>query len=162
MGESIAPKMSPNELSTGEKFFFPNQTIRSSIGIITAKKGAKMATREAIRQTENNPERIFAEISTAYIEILAGMRSPDQLARWLSDKTYYDLCQKCRRENRSRQVTGAKSRPAITIRRSRVFLTDVQALQGVVVVDISGATKAVSIRAEVIHDRYRVTDLVLL
>ncbi|MCF8529641.1 MAG: hypothetical protein K9G13_07070 [Aquiluna sp.] len=121
-----------------------------------------MATREAIRQTENNPERIFAEISTAYIEILAGMRSPDQLARWLSDKTYYDLCQKCRRENRSRQVTGAKSRPAITIRRSRVFLTDVQALQGVVVVDISGATKAVSIRAEVIHDRYRVTDLVLL
>ena len=114
------------------------------------------------QQKTGDPETIFAQISIAYVEILAGIRTPEQLARWLSDKSYYDLVQKVRREVIARQVTGAMMRPQIAVRKSQIFLTDQGAFQSVVVLLISGATRAVSIRAEQIHGKYRVTDIVLI
>ena len=111
--------------------------------------------------SSNKNEHIFAEICVAYIEILAGIRGPDQLARWLSDKSYVELCHKAKSEARARQVTGAKARPDICVLRSKIFLSAAESIQGVVVIQISGKTRAVSIRAERLHDRFRVTDLAL-
>ena len=110
----------------------------------------------------DSPEQIFAQIGIAYVEVLSGVRRPEQLVRWLSDKTYYDLVQKARREVIARQVTGANTRPDISIRKSRIFLTDTGAYQAVVVMQLDKTTKAVSIRAEPIHDKYRVTDILLI
>lgn len=114
--------------------------------------------------TVKNPEaaRLFAEISQAYVEILAGVRRPEQLARWLSDKIYYDLCQRAKREAQQRAVTGPQTRPEISIRKSRTFLTDVNAYEGVVLLKVSGLVRAVSLRAEYIHERFRITDLRML
>lgn len=111
--------------------------------------------------SSNKNEQIFAEICLAYIEILAGVRRPDQLARWLSDKSYVELCHKATSEARSRQVTGAKARPEIYVQRSKIFLSAAGSIQGVVVIQISGKAHAVSIRAEMLHDRFRVTDLAM-
>ena len=88
--------------------------------------------------------------------------SPEQLARWLSDTAYYDICQRYRSEARARQVTGLNERPDIVLRRTRTFLTSDSAYQGVVVLQISGVLRAVSIRAELIYERYRITDIVLI
>jgi hypothetical protein len=109
-----------------------------------------------------DPAQFFAQISTAYIEVLAGIRRPEQLARWLSDRAYYDVCQRAKRESRARQLTGVTTRPEIVLRNSRTFVTDVLSFQGVVVLQISGSTRAVSVRAELIHARYRITDLSLI
>jgi hypothetical protein len=109
-----------------------------------------------------DPAKFFAQISAAYVEVLAGMRRPEQLARWLSDKAYYDVCQRARRESRARQLTRVNNRPDIVLRNSRTFLTDFNSFQGVVVLQISGHTRAVSVRAELIHSRYRITDLCLI
>ena len=106
--------------------------------------------------------KLFAEVSQAYLEILAGIRRPEQLARWLSDKIYYDVCQRARREARQRQMTGSNSRPDIVLRKSRTFLTDESAVEGVVLLRVAGSTRAVSLRAEMIHERFRITELVLL
>ena len=106
--------------------------------------------------------RLFAEISQAYLEILAGIRRPEQLARWLSDRIYYDVCQRARREARQRQMNGASARPEIVLRKSRTFLTDEAAFEGVVLLRVSGTTRAVSLRAEYIHNRFRITELVLV
>lgn len=103
--------------------------------------------------------RIFAEISQAYVEILAGVRRPEQLARWLSDKIYYDVCQRAKREAQQRLLTGAQARPEITLRKSKTFPTDLDAYEGVVLLRVSGTTRAVSLRAEYIHERFRVTAL---
>lgn len=109
--------------------------------------------------TEFNPENLLAIIGKAYLEVLAGVRRPEQLARWLSDKAYYELRDRAQQEARSRQVTGATSRPHIVVKQSKTFSTIKGGYQGVLLVKISGATKAVSIRARNIHERFRVTEL---
>ncbi|NBU23712.1 MAG: hypothetical protein EBS38_07395 [Actinobacteria bacterium] len=119
-----------------------------------------MSDQVALKQVD--PAPFFAEISAAYIEVLAGVRRPEQLARWLTDRTYYDVCQRAQREARQRAVTGLRSRPEVSLRCTQTFLTDHHAYQGVVILRISGATKAVSIRAELINARYRITDISLI
>ncbi|MGA1458430.1 MAG: hypothetical protein ACO317_05385, partial [Aquiluna sp.] len=81
---------------------------------------------------------------------------------WRWHPAYYDICQRYRREARARQVTGLNERPDIVLRRTRTFLTSDSAYQGVVVLQISGVLRAVSIRAELIYERYRITDIVLI
>jgi hypothetical protein len=108
------------------------------------------------------PEQLLATIGTAYVEVLAGVRRPEQLARWLTDKAYFDLCEKAKTAARARQVTGDKNRPHVTLKTSRTFLTEANGYQGVVLVKISGATKALSIRAKQIHSRFRVTEMELI
>lgn len=116
------------------------------------------------KQTKKSvsPEELLATIGTAYVEVLAGVRRPEQLARWLTDKAYFDLCEKAKKAARARQVTGDKSRPHVTLRTSKTFLTEADSFQGVVLVKISGATKALSIRAKQIHSRLRVTEMELI
>jgi hypothetical protein len=121
-----------------------------------------MSKQSQLSKHQPDPARFFAQISTAYVEVLAGMRRPEQLARWLSDKAYYDVCQRAKRESRARQLTGLTARPDIILRNSKTFLTDSQNFQGVVVLQIAGATRAISVRAELIHARYRITDLCLI
>ncbi len=119
-----------------------------------------MSDQVAIKHVD--PAPFFAEISAAYVEVLAGVRRPEQLARWLSDRTYYHVCQRAQREARQRSLTGLRQRPDVSFRSTQTFLTDHHAFQGVVILRISGATKAVSIRAELINARYRITDLSLI
>lgn len=109
-----------------------------------------------------DPAEFFAEICAAYVEVLAGLRRPEQLARWLSDTAYYDVCQRYNRGARARELTGLRERPDVVLRRTRTFLTSEDSFQGVVILQISGALKAVSIRAELIYERYRITDIVLI
>ncbi len=117
---------------------------------------------QTVRKDQSNPAKFFAEISTAYIEILAGVRRPEQLSRWLSDKAYYDISQRSKRQMRRQALTGQNTRPTILIRNSKVFPTDANAFQGVVLLEVSGAIRAVSVRAEKIHERFRVTEIVLI
>lgn len=128
----------------------------------TNQKGDEMPTAQQVVISQPDPADFFAEICAAYVEVLAGLRRPEQLARWLSDTAYYDICQRYRREARARQVTGLRDRPDIVLRRTRTFLTSEHSYQGVVVLQISGVMRAVSIRAELIHERYRVTDIILI
>ncbi len=104
----------------------------------------------------------FARICIAYMEALVGLRRPEQLSRWLSDKVYNELCQRSKRESQARQLTGLHRRPEILLRKSRTFLTDDASFHGVVLLQISGATRAVSIRAQLIHSRFRITDIDLV
>jgi hypothetical protein len=119
-------------------------------------------TQQQLAASQADPAPFFAEISAAYIEVLAGVRRAEQLARWLSDKMYYDLCQRAQRQSRQRQITGLRSRPEITLRATKTFVTDLGAYQGVVLFRVNGTIRAVSIRAELINTRHRITDIVLI
>ena len=78
-----------------------------------------MSTAQQIAISPPDPAEFFAEICAAYVEVLAGLRRPEQLARWLSDTAYFDICQRYRREARAIQVTGLNERPDIVLRRTR-------------------------------------------
>ena len=77
-----------------------------------------------LSNTQTSPANLFAEISTAYIEILAGVRRPEQLSRWLSDKAYYDISQRSMRRARQQALVGPGTRPTIILRQSKIFPTD--------------------------------------
>lgn len=96
------------------------------------------------------------------MEVLAGTRRPEQLARWLSDKAYYDITHRAARAVRNRSLTGQQLRPVITVRQAKVFPTDDNAVQAVVLLEITGAIRAVSIRAELIYQRFRITEISLI
>lgn len=121
-----------------------------------------MTTISKVAAEPLDPASFFAEICAAYVEVLAGLRRPEQLSRWLSDTAYYDVCQRFRRGASQRQITGLTKRPEIVLRKTKTFATDANAYQGVVILQISGAIKAVSVRAELIHERYRITEIVLI
>jgi hypothetical protein len=121
-----------------------------------------MSISNQVATNQPDPAKFFAEICAVYVEVLAGLRRPEQLSRWLSDGAYYDVCQRYQRGAIQRQLTGVKQRPKIVVRKTKTFATDDNAYQGVVVLKISGATKAVSVRAELIHERYRITEMVLI
>ena len=151
-----------NELSTGGRPGNPKVDFaRHTLPSITV-KGEQMPTETQLAISPPDPAEFFAEICAAYVEVLAGLRRPEQLARWLSDTAYYDICQRYSREARAREVTGIRERPDIVLRRTRTFLTSDDSFQGVVILQISGVLKAVSIRAELIYERYRITDIVLV
>ncbi|EIC92082.1 hypothetical protein IMCC13023_05610 [Candidatus Aquiluna sp. IMCC13023] len=115
-----------------------------------------------LSNTQTSPAKLFAEISTAYIEILAGVRRPEQLSRWLSDKAYYDISQRSMRRARQQALVGPGTRPTIILRQSKIFPTDKGAFQGVVLLEISSVLRAVSVRAEMVHGRFRITEIVLI
>ena len=73
-----------------------------------------------------------------------------------------DISQRAKREAMQRQITGAKSRPDISLRKSKTFLTDEAGIHGVVILRVSGHTKAVAIRAERIHERFRITEVLII
>ena len=115
-----------------------------------------------LSKTQPSPAKLFAEISTAYIEILAGVRRPEQLSRWLSDKAYYDISQRSIRRARQQALVGPSTRPTIILRQSKIFPTDKGAYQGVVLLEISSVLQAVSVRAEMVHGRFRITEILLI
>ena len=107
-----------------------------------------------------DPAIFFSQVSTAYVEILAGLRRPEQLSRWLGDVAYSDINYKSRRECMARQVFGPNPvRPAVVIRSSKIFPSDDNTYQGVVLMTLCGKIRAVSIRAEEVFDRHRITSL---
>lgn len=121
-----------------------------------------MSNKNQVATGQTDPAKFFAEICAAYVEVLAGLRRPEQLSRWLTDSAYYDVCQRYRRGAMQRQITGVNQRPEIVLRKTKTFATDDNAYQGVVVLQISGAIKAVSVRAELIHERFRITEMILI
>ena len=107
-----------------------------------------------------DPADFFSQVSTVYVEILAGLRRPEQLARWLGDVAYSDINYKSRRESMARQIFGTNQvRPTVVIHSSKVFPSDGNTYQGVVVLTLCGKIRAVSVRAEEVFDRYRITSL---
>lgn len=122
----------------------------------------KPTTTSSVAKNSRDNIALIAQIAQVYVEILSGLRRPEQLARWLSESAYYDLCQRTAREHRSRQLMGVAPRPLVNVRRSQLFLTDSQALMAVVLLDISGKVRAMSIRVEEINGRARIVDLTLL
>jgi len=115
-----------------------------------------------LSDTQKSPAKLFAEIATAYIEILAGVRRPEQLSRWLSDKAFYDVSQRSMRRARQQALVGASSRPTIILRQSKIFPTDKDAFQGVVLLEISSVLRAVSVRAKMLNGRFRIIEIVLI
>ena len=116
--------------------------------------GHQPATREALP----DPKPLLENLTRCVIEILAGARDLEQIARWVSDDVYRHLLKRVVISTRARQATGrAATRPTFTIGSTTITEPRDGVIEAVVIVRGRARTRAVAVRLEGLDRRWRAT-----
>jgi len=110
------------------------------------------------RETLPDPKPLLENLTRCVIEILAGARDLEQIARWVSDDVYRHLLKRVVISTRARQATGrAATRPAFTIGSTTISEPRDGVVEAVVIVRGRARTRAVAVRLEGLDRRWRAT-----
>ncbi|MEV8250863.1 Rv3235 family protein [Microbacterium sp. NPDC076768] len=110
-----------------------------------------------------DPTPLLRSLTHGVLEVLAGVREIDQLARWLSEDAFRSLVTRANLSTRARSARGvAPARPTFEIRALHVARPLDGVIEAVVVVAGPGRTRAVAVRLEGIDRRWRATSLAIL
>ena len=110
-----------------------------------------------------DPEPLLINLTRCVIEVLAGARELDQLARWVSDDVYRHLLKRVVLSARARAVKGQRAqRPTITI--GRVIISEPRdgVVEAVVIVHSRVRVRAVALRLEGLDRRWRASAINVL
>ena len=109
------------------------------------------------------PEPLLENLTRCVMEVLAGARELDQLARWISEDVYKHLLKRQVVSARARQVKGLQAvRPVLKIGRIAVFEPRDGVVEAVVMVHQRTRSRAVAIRLEGMDHRWRATAISVL
>jgi hypothetical protein len=115
------------------------------------------------RESLPNPEPLLENLTRCVIEILAGARDLEQIARWVSDDVYRHLLKRVVLSTRARHAKNQKvSRPAFTIGSTTFCEPRDGVVEAVVIVRGRARTRAVAIRLEGLDRRWRATAINVL
>lgn len=110
-----------------------------------------------------DPQPLLRSLTQGVLEVLAGVREVDQLARWFSEDAYRSLVTRANLSARARSARGVSpARPTFRILSIRVTEPVDGKVEAVVVVAGPGRTRAVAIRLEGLDRRWRTTSLAIL
>lgn len=110
-----------------------------------------------------DPAPLLRSLTTGVLEVLAGVREVDQLARWFSEDAFRTLVSRSNLSARARSARGVPpSRPTFSILSIRVTEPVDGIIEAVVVVAGPGRTRAVAVRLEGLDRRWRATSLAVL
>ncbi|WP_312170256.1 Rv3235 family protein [Microbacterium sp.] len=110
-----------------------------------------------------DPLPLLRSLTHGVLEVLAGVREVDQLARWFSEDAYRSLVTRANLSARARSARGVSpARPTFAILSTRVTEPVDGKIEAVVVVAGPGRTRAVAIRLEGLDRRWRATSLAIL
>ncbi|GAA3652817.1 Rv3235 family protein [Microbacterium marinilacus] len=110
-----------------------------------------------------DPEPLLTALTRGVLEVLAGVREPEQLARWLTDEPYRSLVTRAALAVRARSARRAPAmRPVYALRSIRHSSPADGVVEAVVVVETPQRTRAVALRLEGIDRRWRATSLSVL
>lgn len=105
---------------------------------------------------ENREARFVAEFSQFYLEIVAGLRAPEQLARWLGDANFLSLHDARLRQTRAREFLKLGSvTPTIRIQKVAFFPSQAGCRSAVVIFKWSGLTRAMTVVTRPSNHRQR-------
>jgi hypothetical protein len=115
------------------------------------------------RSTLPDPEPLLVNLTRCVIEVLAGARELDQLARWVSDDVYRHLLKRVVLSARARAVKGQRAqRPTITIGRVTIHEPRDGIIEAVVIVHSKVRVRAVAVRLEGLDNRWRASAINVL
>jgi Family of unknown function (DUF6459) len=121
--------------------------------------GHQPTTRESLP----SPEPLIENLTRCVIEILAGARDLEQIARWVSDDVYRHLLKRVVLSTRARQAKGqASSRPNFTIGSTTICEPRDGVVEAVVIVRGRARSRAVAMRLEGLDQRWRATAINVL
>lgn len=103
-----------------------------------------------------DPEPLLINLTRCVIEVLAGARELDQLARWVTDDVYKHLLKRVVLSARARAVKGQRpQRPSFSIGRISISEPRDGVIEAVVIVHTKVRARAVAIRLEGLDHRWR-------
>lgn len=109
------------------------------------------------------PDPFLRNLTRGVLEVLAGVREVDQLARWLTEDAYRKLVTRSNLAARARSARGVPAkRPVHTIVSLRSQQPSDGIVEAVVIVKGPARTRAVALRLEGMDGRWRATSLALL
>jgi hypothetical protein len=109
------------------------------------------------------PEPLVRNLTIGVLEVLAGVREVDQLARWLDEDAFRALVTRANLSARARSARGVTAvRPVHRILTVRHASPADGVVEAVVVVATPARTRALAIRLEGWDRRWRATSLALL
>ncbi|MFV0372729.1 Rv3235 family protein [Microbacterium sp.] len=109
------------------------------------------------------PEPLLHNLTIGVLEVLAGVREAEQLARWLTEDAFARLLTRANLSARARSARNVTaSRPVHRILSVRFTNPADSVVEGVVIVAGPVRTRAVAIRLEGWDGRWRATSLALL
>lgn len=110
-----------------------------------------------------DPRPLLENLTRCVIEVLAGARDLEQLARWVSDDVYRHLLKRVVLSTRARRARAQKaSRPTFSIGSTSVYEPRDGVVEAVVIVRGRARTRAVAIRLEGLDSRWRATAINVL
>jgi hypothetical protein len=110
-----------------------------------------------------DPAPLLVNLARCVTEIIAGVRSLDQLARWVSDDVYLTLLRRVTIAARSRAITGGQARrPRLTVGDPMITHPRDGVVEAVVMVHQPSRSRAVAIRLEALDDRWRASAITVL
>jgi hypothetical protein len=121
--------------------------------------GLQPASRSALP----DPGPLLENLTRCVIEILAGARELEQIARWVTDDVYRHLLKRVVLSTRARQARGQKAtRPFFTIGSTNYSEPRDGVVEAVIIVRGRARTRAVAIRLEGLDSRWRATAINVL
>ena len=115
------------------------------------------------RATLPNPVPLLENLTRCVIEILAGARDLEQIARWVTDDVYRHLLKRVVLSARARQATGrASARPSFSIGTTTAYEPRDGVVEAVVIVHGRARVRAVAIRLEGLDSRWRASAINVL
>lgn len=110
-----------------------------------------------------DPEPLLRSLTQGVLEVFAGVREIDQLARWFSEEAYRKLMTRANLSARARSARGAAPvRPVFEVLSIRQSQPAEGVVEAVVIVAGPGRTRAVAMRLEGLDRRWRATSLAVL
>jgi len=120
-------------------------------------------TQQTGRATLPNPRPLIENLTRCVIEILAGARDLEQIARWVSDDVYRHLLKRVVLSARARQAKGiTPTRPMISIGSLSMCEPRDGVIEAVVIVHARARSRAVALRLEGLDHRWRATAINVL
>ncbi|MFD3448547.1 Rv3235 family protein [Microbacteriaceae bacterium 4G12] len=109
------------------------------------------------------PEPLIENLTRCVIEVLAGARDLDQIARWVSDDVYRHLLKRVVLSARARRVKGRQpTRPSFSMGPVSLCRPRDGVVEAVVVVHSRARSRAVAVRLEGLDRRWRATAIHVL
>jgi len=110
-----------------------------------------------------DPAQFLHNLTVGVLEVFAGVREVDQLARWLTEDAYRKLMIRANLAARARSARGVRAmRPVHAVLSVRHSSPADGVVEAVVIVQGPARTRAVALRLEGMDRRWRATSLALL
>ena len=110
-----------------------------------------------------DPRPLLENLTRCVIEILAGARELEQIARWVNDDVYRHLLKRVVISSRARQAKGQKpTRPSFAIGSTTICEPRDGVVEAVIIVRGRARVRAVALRLEGLDNRWRATAINVL